>query len=236
VAEVLAQRLPSLVCGWHREAYHPLIRLAFGVEFGVLQEAAAGLAYLEHAGPSPRLSALAATAESDPHVGALALFQAASRVAVPAADGSDFTARAEQALGAPEMPRLARVVPDNEREMCLAALGAFAATHDFFALHLVTASHAFRVLRPWAGPNADAVLNLGLLAGYLAIGAPRFPEAAAGLGPVPTRQALLEACHEHHRDDPEHRIKLAYACWRHAEHWREPVYLYTAKAFLERPA
>lgn len=36
----------------------------------------------------------------------------------------------------------------------------------FFALHLVTGSHAFRVLYPFAGELRDEIFTLGILAGY----------------------------------------------------------------------
>ena len=37
-------------------------------------------------------------------------------------------------------------------------LEVFHATHEFFALHLVTGSHAFRVCSPWVGPHAERLL------------------------------------------------------------------------------
>ena len=43
---VLAERLPKLISGWARSAYHPLIRLAYGYAFQIQAEIAAGLAYL----------------------------------------------------------------------------------------------------------------------------------------------------------------------------------------------
>jgi Questin oxidase-like len=38
--------LQSLLSGWVKDAFHPLIRLAYGIEFQVPSEIAAGLAYL----------------------------------------------------------------------------------------------------------------------------------------------------------------------------------------------
>ena len=49
--KTLATYLPDLVSGWVRFAFHPIIRLAYGVRFGVESEIAAGLAYLACAGP-----------------------------------------------------------------------------------------------------------------------------------------------------------------------------------------
>jgi hypothetical protein len=115
----------------------------------------------------------------------------------------------------------------------------FAATHNFFALHLVTGGHAFRLVAPYAGPHADALFNLGVVAGYAAVGAPPFHTAPltgpALSDPDPTTQnaltpsVLLALC----RDD-EHDYKLAYSAWRQAAHWHDPAYLDVARAYLKR--
>jgi len=48
---LLARELPLLISGWTRNAFHPLIRLAYGYHFGIDGEIAAGLAYLKWCGP-----------------------------------------------------------------------------------------------------------------------------------------------------------------------------------------
>lgn len=235
-AAVLGERLPQFISGWYREAYHPLLRLAYGVEFDVPREVAAGLAYMERTGASERLAALARAARPAPGRDAIDVFRdackGAGRAGVPRAAGDDFTARAEAVLAGDWIESLAVEVEDDLRQFSLAALGAFSATHDFFALHLVTASHAFRVVSPWTGPQGTAVFNLGLLTGYLAIGGPAFDPVPAGPEVPPGRRELLDAAADLTRNDPEHRIKLAYACWRHAGHWNEPAYLATALRYL----
>ena len=47
VTATLAEHLPRLVTGWVRDAYHPIIRIAYGKEFGIDEEVAAGLAYFD---------------------------------------------------------------------------------------------------------------------------------------------------------------------------------------------
>jgi hypothetical protein len=180
---VLDRYLPQWISGWHKEAYHPLIRIGYGVEFGVPGEVAAGLAYLASVG-------------------------------------------ADQAL--------AVATDDHLRTMSRAALMVFAASHDFFALHLVTASHAFRVLYPYLqprlGPRTDVVFTLGLLAGYLAAGAPApAPWQEPDVAPPPTSRELLALC----RHD-EHDIKLAHAAGAHADHWRDPAFRHVARSYLGR--
>ena len=58
---VLREALPRYISGWARDAYHPLIRLAYGWEFGVLEEAAAALAYLRSCSADPALEIRAKT-------------------------------------------------------------------------------------------------------------------------------------------------------------------------------
>jgi hypothetical protein len=228
IAAVLQDRLPGLISGWYREAYHPVIRLAYGVEFRIFGEAAAGLAYLEQAGASTRVEALAAGADLLPGTTGIELLQRAAASGIESTSAELFDERATSALEAPGAEGLAKILDNNLAQMSQAALAAFVAPHNFFALHLVTGSHAFRILYPWAGPNADAIMNLGLLAGYLAIGAPPIDAAnsqpqAPDVGP----KQLLEACRNN-----EHDVKLAYSCWQQAEHWKNPDYVSTAMAYL----
>ncbi len=228
---VVAHHLPALVSGWYREAYHPLIRLAYAVQFGIAEEAAAALAYMEAAGPDTTLAGLAAASAPAAGSGGDLFHRAATRRAdaerrAEPDRGRSFTSRARDVLAAPWMAELALVVDDNLRQMSMAALAAFDATHDFFALHLVTASHGFRLLHGHAGPHADAVFNLGLLAGYLAIGAP--PIAALPETPAtPSAGRLLELC----RDD-EHDLKVAFSALEQGRHWNDGRYPGVVERYL----
>lgn len=229
---VLGRHLPRLVSGWYREAYHPLIRLGYAVEFDVPEEAAAALAYLEASGPSPRVEELADTSRHLKDASGLDLLRRAAGLQVNVSARASFSERAETVLAQSDMAELAWVIDDNLRRMSLAALAAFDATHDFFALHLLTGSHAFRLIRPWAGPRADAILNLGLLAGYLAIGAPPIPDmdgAADEPGEIPAeaRARLLLRC-----ADDEHDLKVAYSGWAQARHWQCGRYITAVERYL----
>ena len=229
IAAVLSEHLPRLISGWYRAAYHPLIRLGYGVEFEAPAEIAAGLTYLEACGPSPRLAELATGARHAKGISALELLQRAAGADLDPGAAGAFDPRAETVLAHRRIEDLALVVDDNLRQMSRAALAAFAATHDFFALHLVTASHAFRLLRSWAGPQADAVMNLGLLAGYCAIKAPEIPsEPPASPELPPSKERLLALC----RDD-EHDFKVAYSAWAQAQHWQDAAYVKVVESYFE---
>lgn len=208
-ASVLEEELPRYISGWARDAYHPLIRLAYGWEFGVPEEMAAGLAYLRYCGADAALEARAkrmrpGTAAAD------ALFHAMAGVAV--SDASSFDAGLQQVVA--NRAFTTSLIPDCLDSMTRTALDVFAATHDFFALHLVTGSYAYRVLHAFAGPDADALFTLGLLAGYGAIGAPPFSSGAATSASQADRGkgSWMELA-----GADEHNIKIAYCAHRLAQ-------------------
>lgn len=239
---VLARRLPSLASGWYRQAYHPLIRIGYGVSFDVPREVAAGLAYLEAAGPDDALARQARGLATDDRCTGEDLFRRAAALGpVPdvettgaeapgAAQPDSFSRRAARALADARMARVAVMPAEPLRALAQGALAVFASSHDFFALHLVTASHAFRVLEPWIGPDAHGAFTLGMLAGYRAAGAPAFEELAGDpTSATPRPEDLLALC-----ADDEHDIKLAHAAAAHAAHWSDARYLATAEAYLRR--
>jgi hypothetical protein len=109
--------------------------------------------------------------------------------------------------------------------MSAACLQVFHATHDFFALHMVTASHAMRVCAPYAGTEVHAIGSVALATAYLAIGAP----ACDAIGvlpahPVPT--TLLR------HDSDEHDIKIAFSCMEQARIFDDPRYSAVAASYL----
>ena len=188
IAGALAAHLPGLISGWVRDAFHPIIRLAYGVRFGCASEAAAGLAYLGSVGPHPALAALATDARQ---------VEALTFPPPAAASGRTFDEKYQAVVASGALDGAMHVVGDNRRRMAEAALAAFHQTGDFFALHLVTGCHALAVCADAIGFREDALLNAGLFAGYLAAGAPAFrDDAPAHAWPI----------------DDEHDAKLAFSC------------------------
>jgi hypothetical protein len=220
---VLAEHLPHLVSGWVRDAFHPLIRLGYGVEFDVASEVAAGLAYWACMGDDPALAALAdrsavSASGSDYFRG----LQSQRNARFNRGPFNDRYAAIVAALElAPVEGSLEHVLPELGR----ACLAIFDATHDFFALHLVTAGHAFRVCAPWAGQAAVRLFGVGLASAYLAIGAPDFAHPNRPEATLP-RSELVHAT-------DEHDLKLAYSCKAQAAAWQEPAFEWCAAAYLE---
>lgn len=89
------------------------------------------------------------------------------------------------------------IVPDDRRRLAELGLALFNDTHDFFALHVVTGTHALGVCADAIGLPVDGLRSAGFLAAYVTIGAPRF-DAFAEASPATI--------------DDEHDAKLAFAC------------------------
>ena len=156
-ADVLAQVLPQLMPGCAAAAFHGPIRTAAALRAGHAGELAAGLAYW--AARHQRLGALPARhgTVAEP-LALLRRLQAvpskrpliAQRMAVAAHDAALQAAVPRLAIGPATLPRLSRL-----------GAQAYAGSGNFTALHMVTASHAMRLLLPFveAGPAADAALR-----------------------------------------------------------------------------
>ncbi len=223
---VLVDELPDLISGWVKDAYHPLIRIAYGYEFAVDAEVAAGLAYLHWCGPERIMQALCESAFVDNSVDTL--FGQMADCAVGIGPTRNFNQCLELVLAQRAFRAAATAVPDQLRTFSEAALQVFASTHNFFALHLVTGAHAFRLLRPFTGEHGDRLLGLGLLAGYAAIGAPNYNDGAATetTAPIDWLRAI---------GTDEHDIKLAYSASRQAQYFSDSRYDNAATNYLARP-
>lgn len=180
--------LPRLLSGWVRFAFHPVIRLAYGIRFDVASEIVAGLAYLASAGPDPALQALADGARHGDEPLSAPPFPPLNE---------PFERRYNATVASGALAERVVVVPDNRCRLAELSLAVFNDTHDFFALHMVTGTHALAVCADAIDMEADGLLSAGLLAAYITVGAPRFDPAAE------PRPASI---------DDEHDAKLAFAC------------------------
>ncbi|MEO8181696.1 MAG: questin oxidase family protein [Deltaproteobacteria bacterium] len=219
---VLGQYLPKLISGVVRGAFHPLIRLAYGIEFELPSEIAAGLAFMACTGQDDRL---ARASEREPigvdAPGYLKSWHAQHDSAF--AEGG-FDTRYERVLDAVCLRPLASSSGIGCSAISRSCLEVFHATHDFFALHLVTGSHAFRICSPWAGPHPERLLSVAIAAAYLVVGAPDFEPIQARRAELPTRQ-LRSAT-------DEHDIKLAYSCRQQARAYADAAYEWVAAQYL----
>ena len=193
IEETLAEHLPSVLSGWVRHAFHGTIRLAYGIRFGVSSEIAAGLAYLACAGPDERLVSIGQGATGSERFAWPPSIDIAS---------SRFDDRYEEVMIANTFAVHTHILEDNNVRVAEEVLDIFNHTQDFFALHMVTGTHALNICAEAIQTKVDGLMNAGLAAAYLAIGAPNFvPEA--------TPRSI--------RMDFAHDVKVAFSCFDQAQ-------------------
>lgn len=211
-------------------AFHGIIRTAYALESGSERELARALASWAAAyaelGTAPQASASGPSPAQ-----ALAALAGDPRFTRRRYAGGRIAERMSRVAADPEAARvIAGAGPFDLGSLAAALLGAYAASGDFTVLHGLTASHAFRMLRPLLAdpPLAERYLWQALVCAYLSAGGP-----AAG-APLAGDDALSWA--EIHRlaaaSDDEHDLKLAYSAWREGEHYGSEPYRRMASAAL----
>ena len=226
VTSTLHATLPPLMSGWYRDAYHPFIRLAYGVHFDIPGEVAAGLAYLDICGANSQLAEIAHESSAS-NESVNAVFQELRNWHCDYDTATTFSTRADTAIGDERFRSLPGEVSDTLRTVTRVALDIFASTHDFFALHLVTGAHAYRILFEYAGADRDRLFLLGVAAGYLAVNTPAFTPLEAS--ELPNDIDWLALC----RPD-EHDYKLTYSALDQAQYWNDPSFASAAYTYLSR--
>jgi hypothetical protein len=230
VATAVWQRLDGSVA---TNAFHALIRLAYGLEAGHRGEAAAGLAALvvAHLELGLRLDAL----ESAPSVpAALDRIHRAMEGAVFA--GGAITGALKRAAADPRL-QAALSVPalhtsQRLRAMAQAAIALYAQTQDFTVLHLVTMLHAARVLLQRCPgldtPRQHLALWSAFCTAYAAVGSPRLMAVEAPDEVLDWPQIFAAAVA--HQDD--HVIKLSHSCHEEFRHYGNPLYQQVASELV----
>ena len=188
VDDTLASHLPKIMSGWVRHAFHGTIRLAYGIRFSVESEVAAGLAYLASAGPDEDLARIGKGATQSDH------FAWPPSIDI---ESSRFDDRYDEVLKANTFAVHTHVLAENERQVAEDVLALFNHTQGFFALHMVTGTHALGICADAIEENVDGLMNAGLSAAYLAIEAPMFVSSAT---PKPISM------------DFAHEVKVAFSC------------------------
>ncbi len=224
-AELIGEVFPQLAGGVAAAAFHGLIRLAYGIEAEHPGEVAAGLAALcaRYAGIVPPRDGMPEVASAEAAFVRLGDALGGVRFAgegiigrmLAAADDPRFAA----AVSRPALPP-GRVLEDLAR----LAIRLYWQTPDFTVLHMVTASHAARVLfesQPHlASPQAVDALWLAACAAYAAAGSPRLEETPPP-GTVPAWHDIFTGAVGSNDD---HVIKMTYSCYREAGRYGGPLY------------
>lgn len=215
-SDVLAQVLPWLWPGVAAAGFHGLIRTASAVRCGHAGEVAEGLAYWScrylPLGELPDAPSLSRGGRTDPvmllrqlRAGRSDARLIAQRMREVARDG------AVNALAA----RLI-VTEDTPRLLARAAAQALAGSGDFTALHLLTATHAMRVLSRFVDEPLAGWRHYWQAFAHAVVAArlQRQPPAA-----LCSWDALEHAARA---SDDEHLIKLVDSCREEERAWAEP--------------
>lgn len=231
--EVLASYLPALWDGVTAGAFHALIRLASALDAGHDGEVAAGLAYWASRWQPLGEPAAGQGHESEPE-SVLRAIGCDPALAVPC-DGDlifDRMRVAAQRPGFPGAVAALKIGDDTLARLARCALAVYASTRDFTTLHMVTATHALRVVLTRVGPQEAALPAFwqAVCAAYVSIGAPSFEIAS-------------ESAHSHDDWEPilaravtstnDHIIKLVFTCLEECRFYGDPAYQAIARSLVQ---
>lgn len=207
ISETVSQYLPQILPGLAMDAFHPIIRLGYAIDFESDSESAAALAYMVSCHrPVPTSNtplSISGVLQSQAEQGSLALTQ------------NRFGALIQELIDQGVYP----VGCAASLEACArSALDVYLGTRNFFALHLVTATQAVRICSRLVDEEvALSSLTGSILASHLALGSPTIGEPQ----PVPDRL------------DREHTFKYAWACLSEYREYGDPRYLAEIRGFRE---
>jgi hypothetical protein len=168
-------------------------------------------------GPDPRLE------DAAKHVAAEDPLAAARDRFHPELARGNFAQRYQSVMSSGVVDECMPEPTDALRRVGRATIGVFDSTQGFFALHLVTSSHAMRLCAPFIGAAAPRLLWAGAIAGYLAIGAPP-PRTSDVPRAAPPDLALR---------DREHLIKLAWSARSQHRAFDEPAFTSIVDDYLD---
>jgi hypothetical protein len=210
IESVVREYLPQFVHSLIAEAFHPLIRLGYAIDFASPAETAASLAYM---------AASTFPVPVDMHepidLEELLSRQAAQPIPV---SGSRFGAGIRQLLDQGIYPRGIAV---SFADCAAHSLDIYRSTRNFFALHMVTATQAARICAGYVSePLVLASLTGALLAAHRAVGSPGFD-----------RDSPLRAPDQL---DREHIYKYIHACVSEYKTHGDPRYLEEVQLFRQK--
>ena len=228
VQEVLATYVSPLMRGVAGHAFHPLLRVGYGIDLNDKDEIAFGLAvwasvYL----PAPEIPKSKVRVKPAHMLNEMVNSELLRSVK----PGSQSIARRiGQFYAHDEFRRLLQPIDlDSDRPLdaiARAIADAFSTHHHFTMLHGVTSCHAMRMVPPYC-ENQEEALSMywfSVCAAYLSVvNVPGSPHQ-----PLPDREAGETDWPRIHRDaiatGNEHTIKLAYTCFKESAEYRHANY------------
>jgi hypothetical protein len=237
VQDVLASYVSPLMRGVAGHAFHPLLRVGYGIDLNDKDEIAFGLAYWAAAYlPAPEIPSDQSSVEPS-HLMSTLENSRSLRSVKP--NSQSIAHRIGQFYAHEEFRRLLRPIDlDSDRPLETIArtiAEAFVEHHHFTMLHGVTSCHAIRMVLPYCKNQQDA-LNVywySVCAAYLSV------------------INMLEGTHHSLPDRDvdwrriqgvaiatgnEHTIKLAYTCLKESEAYHHPIYRSLALREIDTPS
>lgn len=201
---ILEETLGVFLPGVAMDAFHPMIRMGYAVDFDSIDEITAALAYMTIVHRDVPVSA-----EPLDLAGAIGAQTRKGKVGLKA---SRFGESIHELIVKGLYPLGSGM---DLRELATVSLDIYQATRNFFALHLVTVTQAIRCSVPERlRPLAVQSMTGALLASHLVLGSPEVrKKSRQEPGLVPGQL------------DPEHACKYAWACLSEYRYYGDERYL-----------
>ena len=210
IESTVSEYLPEFIGSLALEAFHPIIRLGYAIDFKSESETAAALAYIVS-------SHQHVPTNVDRVVDIQYEMREQAMVSSRSFKQSGFTRGIRELIDADEYP--VGCVTDIS-DCAVTALDIYRSTRNFFALHMVTATQAVRICSEFVDKRlAHAALSGGLLAAHKVVGSPDFDRD----NPMPMPDSL----------DREHTYKYAWTCLSEYRHYGDDRYIEEIKMLRE---
>jgi hypothetical protein len=210
IESVVSEYLPEFIGSLAMEAFHPIIRLGYAIDFKSKAETAAALAYI-----ASSYKNVPVTVDHTIDIQAGMLEQV--RTGPRSYRGTGFTRGICELLAENNYP-VGRTADIGDA--AIIALDIFRSTRNFFALHMVTATQAVRICSEFIDKKlALAALTGGLLAAHQVVGSPDFDRDHS--------MPVID------RFDDEHNYKYAWACLSEYRHYGDERYLEEIQALRQ---
>ncbi len=238
VDSMLRTYLPKLISGLAAHAYHPLIRLAYGIDIKNDKEVAFAMAYFAstyHQGPTAVIDGMPRNLSET--LNKLTCDESLKKVVLT---GSNIIERIGQIfsnkafLDILEPLKLDEI--DPMKTVSGVMLKTFEKIHHFTLLHGITSCHAMRIILPFLSDQKKAVTeySYSLFAAYLTV---LLMKKEANNKPLPqnnTEEGVLKT--KAISSMNEHTIKLTYTCFKEYEIYKRPEYLQLISREILTPA
>jgi len=208
IKSTVSEFLPEFIGSLALQAFHPIIRLAYAVDFESESETAAALAYMVSNHQNVPVN-------TDRVIDIRNEMRGQVKAGSRSFKGTGFTQSIRELLEVEQYPV---GLTTDISDCAVIALDVYRSTRDFFALHMVTATQATRICSELIGKRpALAALTGSLLAAHQVVGSPHFDRD----NPMPVPNQL----------DQEHAYKYAWTCLSEYRHYGDERYLEEIREF-----